>query len=171
MGVEWRDSPDVLARLLREHEQDPGRVDNVEAAWRAFRSFLGTVIDGLEIGPDCDADGFIVQWGRYGWNDRRPSLTFTRQLAVDVKAPQTGPGWHQPEYWQVNLELVFDEVPAPADLDQLEMRDTGFDFSPPGPEQEHAFRKVESAVQQHPALQALWASTPVRSNLTFNEAD
>lgn len=42
---------------------------------------------------------------------RRPRLTFTRQLAVDVRATWAEPDWYQPDYWQVNLELVFDDAP------------------------------------------------------------
>lgn len=171
MGVGWRDSPEALARLLREHGQDPDRVNSVEADWQAFRSFLATPIDGLEAGPGIDADGFIVQWGRYSWNDRRPSLTFTRQMAVNVRATWTESDWYQPEYWQMNLELVFDDVPALADVDQLEVQDIGFDFSPPGPEQDHAFREVEWVIQQYPSLHALWASTPLRSSLNLDNAD
>ena len=91
MGVGWRDSPEVLARPLREHGQDPNQVSDVEAAWQAFCSFLACPIDGLEPGPDRDADGFVVQWGRYGWTDRRPSLSFTRQMAVDVRRPGPNP--------------------------------------------------------------------------------
>ena len=87
MGVEWRDSPEVLFRLLRQHGQDPARVSSVEAAWQAFRSFLAVPVDGLEPGPDSDADGFIVQWGRYRSPDRRPSLIFTRQLALWAGIP------------------------------------------------------------------------------------
>lgn len=171
MGVGWRDSREVLARLLREHGQDPDRVTNVEAAWQAFRSFLANRIDGLEPGPDSDADGFIVQWGRYGWNDRRPSLSFTRQMAVDVRAAGTESDWDQAELWQVNLELVFDDAPALAGVGQLEIADTGFDFSPPGPEQDRAFREVEREIQQYPTLRALWASTPVCSTLDLDDAD
>lgn len=170
MGVWWRDSPDVLARLLREHGQDPGRVTNVEAAWQAFRSFLASPVDGLEPGPDRDADGFMVQWGRYGGTDKRPRLTFTRHMAVDVRATWTESDWYQPEYWQVNLELVFDDGPALADFDELEVGDTGFYFSPPGPEQDRAFGEVEWEIQQYPTLQALWASTPVLSSLDLDHA-
>ena len=151
MGVGWRDSPEVLARLLRERGQDPDQVTNVEAAWQAFRSFLGYPIEGLEPDPDSDADGFIVQWGRYyGSDHRHPSLTFTRQFAVDVSATWTESDWYQPEYWQVNLDLAFDDAPALADVDQLEVTDTGFDFSPPGPGRDHAFREVEWEIQQYP---------------------
>lgn len=171
MRVGWRDSREVLARLLREHGQDPSRVTNVEAAWQAFRSFLASTIDGLEPGPDSDGDGFIVQWGRHGWNNRRPSLTFTRQMAVDARATWAESDWYQPEYWQVNLELIFDDTSALADVDQLEVQDSGFDFSSPGPEQDRAFREVEWEIQQYPTLQALWASTPVRSSLTLDNAD
>jgi hypothetical protein len=161
----------VLAGLLREHGQDPNRVSSVEAAWQAFQSFLASRVDGLEPGPDSDADGFIVQWGRYGWTDRCPSLTFTRHMAVDVRATWTESEWYQPEYWQVNLNLVFDDAPALADVDELEVADTGFYFSPPGPEQDRAFREVEWEIQQYPTLQALWASTPVRSGLDLDHAD
>jgi hypothetical protein len=171
MGVGWQDSGEVLARLLREHGQEPSRVTSVEAAWQAFLSFLNAPIDGLETGRDNDADGFIVQWGCYGWNDGHPSLAFTRQMAVDVRATWTEPDWYQPELWRLNLELVFDDLPALADVDQLRNGDTGFDFSPPGPEQDHAGRKVRRVVRQNPAVQALWASTPVRSSLTLGNAD
>jgi hypothetical protein len=161
----------VLARLLREQGQDPNKVTSVEAAWQAFQSFLASPIDGLEPGLDSDADGFIVQWGRYGWHDKRPSLMFTRHMAVDVRETWRESDWYQPEYWQMNLELVFDDVPSLADVDQLEVANTGFDFSLPGPEQDRAFREVEWEIQQYPTLQALWASTPVRSSLDLESAD
>jgi hypothetical protein len=171
VGVAWRDSHEVLARLLREHGQDPDRVTNVEAAWQAFQSFLAHPVDGLEAGPDSDADGFIVQWGRYGQKDGRPSLTFTRQFAVDVRATWAEPDWYQPDHWQVNLELAFDDAPALADLGELAVADTGFDFRPPGPEQDEAFRDVEWEIHQYPALRALWASTPAVSGITVYQAD
>jgi len=98
VGVAWRDAHEVLAGLLREHGQDPDRVDSVEVAWHVFRSFLDIPVDGLEDDPHSDADGFIVQWGRYGWNDQMPSLTFTRQFAVGVRETSTEPDWYQPEY-------------------------------------------------------------------------
>jgi hypothetical protein len=161
----------VLARLLRELGQDPDRVTSVEAAWQAFQSFLAHPVEGLEAGPDSDADGFIVQWGRYGGNDRRPSLTFTRQFAVDIRATWPEPDWYQPEHWQVNLELAFDDAPALADLGELEVADSGFDFRTPGPEQDEVFRDVEWEIQQYQALRALWASTPAVSSITMYQAD
>ncbi|HEX7162630.1 MAG TPA: hypothetical protein VF223_15515 [Trebonia sp.] len=51
------------------------------------------------------------------------------------------------------------------------MTNTGFDFTPPGPGWDHAFREVEWEIQQYPTLQALWASTPVRSSLDLDRAD
>ena len=51
------------------------------------------------------------------------------------------------------------------------MQDTGFDFSPPGPEQDHAVREVEAVIQQYSTLHALWARAPVRSSLYLDNAD
>ena len=156
---------------MREHGQDPNQVINVEAAWQAFQAFLACPIEGLEADRDCDADGFIVQWGRYDRPRNRPSLSFTRQMAVDVRATWTESGWYQPEYWQVDLQLVFDDAPALVGIGELEVQDSGFDFSRPGPDRDRAFREVEWEIQQYPTLQALWASTPVGSSLEIYNAD
>ena len=75
-GTWWRESPADLARLLREHGQDPERVASAEAAWPAFRAFLACPVGGLESGEfGDDADGFIVQWGRYGFILRTDPVT------------------------------------------------------------------------------------------------
>ncbi|MGI5522459.1 hypothetical protein ACQEUX_16090 [Micromonospora sp. CA-259024] len=171
MGIAWRNSPEELVGLLRRHGLTPERVDNVEAAWKAFREFLAQPVDGLEPGSDSDADGFIVQWGRYSWHDRLPSLSFTRQFAVDVRETWTETDWYQPEYWQVSLDLVFPDAPALADLDRLNVRNTGFDFNPPGPQRDHAIGEAEWEVQHCPTVQALWASIPLRSAVTLGRAD
>jgi hypothetical protein len=171
VGIAWRDSPESLVGLLRLHGLVPERVDNVEAAWKAFCEFLAQPVEGLESAPDSDSDGFIVQWGRYGWNDRLPGLSFTRQFAVDVRATWTETDWYQPEYWQVSLEMVFPDAPALADLDQLNVQDTGFDFSPPGPDRDHAIDEAEWEVNLYPTLQALWASVPLRSTVTLDRAN
>ena len=171
MGIAWRDSAEELAGLLRRHGLDPDRVDTVETAWQAFCAFLAQSVEGLEPGPDSDADGFIVQWGRYSWHDGLPSLSFTRQLAVDVRDSWTETDWYQPEYWQVSLDLVFADTPALADLDQLEAHSTGFDFSPPGPERDRAVSAAAEEIQRHGALRELWASRPVRSTITLDCAD
>jgi hypothetical protein len=170
VGIAWRDSPGVLVELLRRHDLDPRQVDNVDLAWKAFCEFLAQPVDGLEPGPGSDADGFIIQWGRYGWHDRLPSLTFTRQFAVDVRATWTETDWYQPEYWQVALDLVFPDAPRLADLDQLTVQDTGFDFSPPGPQRDHAISEAECEIRRHATLQTLWAGTPLRSAVTLDQA-
>src|SRR5690242_4914130 len=167
----WRDAQEVLADLLHQRGLTPDRVDNVDAAWKAFCEFLARPVDGLEPGPDRDADGFIVQWGRYSWHDRLPSLSFTRQFAMDVRATWTEPNWYQPEYWQVSLDLVFPDSPALTDLDQLNVQDTGFDFSPLGPDRDHAISEAEREIQHYETLQALWTSTPLRSTVALDQAD
>jgi len=91
-------------------------------------------------------------------------------MAVDVRATWMETDWYQPEYWQVSLELIFGDAPELADVGQLEYQDTGFDFSKPGPEQDAAFREVEWEIKQYPPLQALWASSPVRSSLNLDQA-
>jgi hypothetical protein len=171
MEVGWRGSRDTLARLLRERGQDPDRVTDVATAWQAFRSFLDYRIDGLEPNQASDPDGFIVQWGCYSWNDKLPSLAFTRLFAVDVRATWTEPDWYQPEQWEVNLELVFGEAPALADIGRLRPANTGFDFSSPGPERDNAIREVEQKLARYPALQSLWTGRPSRSRLTFSCVD
>ena len=171
MGVAWRDSPEVLVGLLGRRGLVAGRVDDVAAAWAAFREFLAAPVDGLEPGPDSDADGFIVQWGRYSWHDRLPSLSFTRQFAVDVRDASTEPDWYQPEFWQVSLDMVFPDAPAFADLARLDVQNTGFDFSAPGPERESAIREAEEELRRYPTLRALWAATPSRSAVALDRAD
>jgi hypothetical protein len=170
VAIAWRDSADALVELLRQRGLDPSQVENVEAAWAAFGEFLRQPIDGLEAGPDSDADGFIVQWGRYGSHDRWPSLSFTRRYAVDVRATWTEPDWYQPEYWQVSLNLVFPDVPELADLGQLNVQDTGFDFSPLGAERDHAIREAEWAIRHYPTLRALWKSIPSSSTVALDQA-
>ncbi|MET7708375.1 hypothetical protein [Micromonospora sp. NPDC005413] len=60
----------------------------------------------------------------------------------------------------MSLDLAFPDAPALADLDGLNIQNTGFDFSPPGPERDHAIGEAEWKLQHYPTLQALWASTP-----------
>jgi hypothetical protein len=71
----------------------------------------------------------------------------------------------------VELDLIFDEEPALAGVHQLGAWNTGFDFSPPEPEQERALGEVDRKIQQHPTLRAPWASTPAHSSLHLHCAD
>jgi hypothetical protein len=128
-------------------------------------------VDGLETAPGSDADGFIVQWGRYGLNGGLPSLSFTRQFAVDVRAEWTETDWYQPEYWQVSLDMVFADQPALADLDQLNTSNSGFYFERSGSGMDNALREALWEFEQYPTLQALWASTPLRGAVDLAQAD
>jgi hypothetical protein len=104
-------------------------------------------------------------------NDGLPSLSFTRQFAVDVRAEWTETDWYQPEYWQVNLVMVFPDQPALADLDRLNTHNSGFYFERPGAGMEEALREVLWEFGQYPTLQTLWASTPLRSAVVLERAD
>ncbi|MET8304735.1 hypothetical protein [Micromonospora sp. NPDC005211] len=110
MPAPWWSSAEVFTQHLAGHGIDAADVINVEAAWRAFGEFLQVEIDGVDPRRDSDADGFIVQWGCYSWDDYRPSLTFTRQLAIAGIDDRVG-SCTDPEYWQVSLEMRFDAGP------------------------------------------------------------
>ncbi|MFC8434633.1 hypothetical protein [Streptomyces sp. NPDC057253] len=141
---------------------------DVEVAWGAFCEFLQVGIDGIE-GPEDDGDGFIVQWGRWDWNDGRPALSFGRQLAVSAGHGPEGLEW-QPEYWQVELQLVFAEDPAWADLDSLGRQDTGFRFDGIGVPRAAALGGIRSSLRSYPQLAALWQAEPLRCDLTLERA-
>jgi hypothetical protein len=86
-------------------------------------------VDGILPGDECDADGFIVQWGCWSCNDKRPALCFTRQLAIPDPDDPDG----QPSYWQVELEMIFQDEASLEGLDELNESSTGFSFDPIGP--------------------------------------
>ncbi|WP_433789163.1 hypothetical protein [Actinoplanes sp. CA-252034] len=169
MGLLWRDAARVLADLLRRYGVDPERVHDVAAAWHAFTDFLALPVDGLEPAEN-DVDGFMVQWGRYSWNDRLPSVAFTRELIIDARGSRVGEAPYQPEIWQVSLDMVFPDTPELAELGRPGAADTGLDFSRPGPERDRAVHAMEQRLRQHPALQAAWASSPAHSSLTLYDA-
>ncbi|MGW6903089.1 hypothetical protein [Streptomyces sp. NPDC054940] len=169
MPVPWESSTDAFAQVFRRRGIEPDAVRDVEAAWEAFGEFLQIEIAGIE-GPENDGDGFIVQWGRWGWNDDQPALSFGRQLAVTEAG--TGDDPHtQPEYWQVELLLTFAEDPAWADLDSLGHQDTGFDFDEIGAPRTAALGRIRRFLQSCPQLAALWRAEPVRSGLTLERVD
>jgi hypothetical protein len=171
VATSWRNSADVLREIIRQQGADPDRVESPESTWRAFCGFLLVAFDGLDTESDSDADGFIVQWGRNSWNDGLPSLSFTRRFAVDVRAEWVEADWYQPEYWQVDLVMVFPDHPTLADLGELNTQDSGFYFERPGPEFDNALREALWEFGQYPTLQALWASTPLRSTVHLMRAD
>ncbi|MCL8015220.1 hypothetical protein [Streptomyces sp. AS02] len=169
MPLSWRSSAEVFARLLRQRGFEPDAVRDVEAAWDAFVEFCQIELDGIER-PEDDGDGFIAQWGRWHWNDDRPSLSFGRQLAVTGADGRDDPEW-QPDYWTVDLRLVFAEDPAWAGLDGLGHQDTGYDFTEIGTPRAAALAEVRRFIESYPPLAAMWRAEPVRSELTLEQAD
>jgi len=163
--IPWRSSPEVFAQILRRHGVDSAAVTDVEAAWRAFGEFLQVEIDGVDRDPD--SDGFIVQWGRYSWNEKRPSLSFTRQLAVAGSGDRDDPDW-QLEYWQIDLQMCFDDEPDLLGLDSLNFQDTDFGFDPIGLPRTAALAEARAEMERYPQLRTLWRMTPVSSDLSFD---
>lgn len=122
--VTWQSSADAFTEILRRHGVDPDAVANIEAAWRAFMEFAQLTLDGLDPTPDSDADGVIVQWGRWSWAGDRPGLSFTRQLVV-ADPDRSDDAVEQPELWHVDLEMTFDDASELNGLDSLDTQDTG----------------------------------------------
>ncbi|RZU74354.1 hypothetical protein EV384_2808 [Micromonospora kangleipakensis] len=166
MHIPWRTTADVFAQILRRHGVDQDGVTDVEAAWGAFAEFLQLDIDGLDQTPDSDADGFIIQWGRRSWSDNRLILTFTRQLAIADVGDHDDPYW-QPELWQLDLEMAFDDEADLIGLDSLDVHDTGFKFAPTGPLRAAALADTWAKAQRHAPVRAAWIATPASSGLSF----
>ncbi|MEU1964132.1 hypothetical protein ABZ541_03135 [Micromonospora sediminicola] len=173
MPVPWWSSAEVFAQHLAGPGVDTTDVVNVvdvEAAWLAFGEFLQVEVDGVDPYPASDADGFIVQWGSYSWNGYHPSLTFTRQFAIAGTDDQPG-SWTDPEYWQVSLEMCFEDGPDLTGIAALPEQDTGFNFAPVGPRRQAALAKMRSTLEQHSQLRAAWRTKPAISSLTIERAD
>ncbi|WP_424879717.1 hypothetical protein [Streptomyces sp. SLBN-8D4] len=147
---------------------EPNAVDDVDAAWGAFGDFLQVEVEGIE-GPENDGDGFIAEWGRWDWNDSQPSMSFGRLLAVNDADDRDGPDW-QPEYWKVELQLIFAEDPEWADLDSLGHQDTGFGFDEIGAPRVAALSEMRRLIESYPQLAAMWRAKPMRSALTLEPA-
>ncbi|MEU6087190.1 hypothetical protein ABZ865_10345 [Streptomyces sp. NPDC047085] len=167
MPIPWRSSADMFAQILRQRGVEPDAVRYVQAAWDAFGEFLQIEIEGIE-GPENDGDGFIVQWGRWDWNNDQPALSFGRQLAV-CEVGRDDP-YRQPEFWQVELQLIFGEDPAWADLGSLGHQDTGFDFDEVGAPRTAALGRIRRFLESYPQLAAMWRAEPIRSDLTIERA-
>ncbi|NUR74175.1 MAG: hypothetical protein HOU81_25480 [Hamadaea sp.] len=157
--------------MLRQQGHDPDRVGSPEAAWPVFRAFLAMDLDGLETSEGTDADGFAISWGRYSWNDDLPSLSFERYMAVDVPADWTETEWYQPEYWRLDLDMIFADSPAFSDIDKLNTQDSGIYYERSRPAMETALREALWEIEQHPTLRALWTSTPMRSTIDLERND
>ncbi|MFJ9865262.1 hypothetical protein [Streptomyces sp. NPDC101165] len=159
---------DVFARALRQRGVEPDAVRDVDATRNAFGAFLQIEVAGIER-PENDGDGFIVEWGRWDGNDDQPSPSFGRLLAVNDAGDRDAPDW-QPEYWKAELQLVFAEDPAWADLDSLGHQDTGFDHAEIGAPRITALEETRRFIESYPQLAAMWRAEPTRSGLTLERA-
>ncbi|WNM35788.1 hypothetical protein RKE30_38255 [Streptomyces sp. Li-HN-5-11] len=159
---------DVFARILKQRAIEPDAVRDVDAAWDAFGEFLHIEVEGVEE-PENDGDGFIVEWGRWDWNGGQPSLSFGRLLAVNDAGDRDDADW-QPEYWKVELQLIFAEEPAWADVDSLGHQDTGFDYDKIGVPRMAALGEMRRFIESYPQLAAMWRAEPARSSLTLERA-
>ncbi|MGW0698305.1 hypothetical protein ACWD0A_02990 [Streptomyces sp. NPDC002867] len=153
--------------MLRQRGIEPDAVRDVDAAWDVFAEFLQTEVEGIEP-PENDGDGFIAEWGRWSWNDDQPVLSFGRLLAVNDVGEDDPHG--QPEYWKVQLQLVFGEDPAWADLDSMGHQDTGFDHAEIGVSRTAALAEMRRFIESSPQLVAMWRAEPARSALTLERA-
>ncbi|WP_330186420.1 hypothetical protein KZZ52_26750 [Dactylosporangium sp. AC04546] len=152
----------MFAQILRRHGVDPSAAADVETAWQAFAEFAQVEVDGIDQ-PDTDADGFMIQWGRYSWNNRRPSLSFTRQLAVI----DTGDRGRQAEIWHVDLQMCFDDGPDLIGIDSPRPSDIDISFDPIGPSRAAKLAEMRLNMLRHPQLHAMWRAEPVSSDLSF----
>lgn len=166
MLIVWRSS----AEILRRHGVDANGVANVETAWQGFSEFLQIEIAGLDPEPGSDVDGFIIQWGRYSWNDRQPSLAFTRQLAVIGDKRHDGDSDSQAELWQIGLEMRFDDEPELVGIEALPRQDAGFSFAPIGSHRRTALAEMRLVAARYPQVAAAWRAVPVTSELTLSQA-
>lgn len=170
MPISWRSSAEAFAQILRQHGVEPDAVRDVDAAWDAFVAFLQIEIEsGGNEEPESDGDGFIAEWGRWDWNDDEPALSFGRLLAVTSAGDRDDPHG-QPEYWKIELQLVFREDPAWADLDSIGHQDTGFDYDEIGELRAAALAEMRRFIESCSQLAAMWRAEPTRSDLTLERA-
>jgi hypothetical protein len=108
----WSSCVAAFAEILHRRGVDPEAVVDVEAAWKAFEEFAQVPLTGIE-GPENDGDCIIAQWGTWDSDEKQPTLSFGRQLAVP-EGDRRDPDW-QPASWMVELELRFADDPAWSD--------------------------------------------------------
>jgi hypothetical protein len=170
MPTSWTCGLELFAQILRRHGLGSEAVADVASAWSAFQEFVQLELDGIEPAED-DSDGFIVQWGRWSWNENRPALAFTRQIAVSDEGARDDE-FRQPHLWAFELQLLFAEDPAWADVAELAWSDSmGFDFDPPGPERAAMLTQIAEFIETLPQVRAMWQATPVGSRLSLERVD
>lgn len=168
MVTSWRDGREVFARLLRQHGADPDHVGSVAAAWDAFQDFAQVELAGVEPGEDGEALG--IGWGVSSWNDELPALYFARHLAVIDLGNRDDEFW-QPQYWSVDLELLFAEHPSWEGLNEMAWRGSEAYYAPIGSARAASLTEAAEYARSFPQVAALWQATPIRSNLSLERAD
>lgn len=159
--IDWRGAPDLLAEILRQYGQAPHAITDTGVAWAAFAEFAQTKLSGIDTRPNSDSDGFILQWGRWSWNDHRPCMSFTRQLAVPREHDQFE---SVAEYWHMELALFYEES---AVLSIHSDQGTGFYF----PASEEEWRAALMEAEDFPPFRAVAETAPVGNLITLERAD
>jgi hypothetical protein len=153
--VDWQAGPNLLASILRRHGQALDAMTDTITVWTAFAEFAQTKLAGIDARPDSDADGFILQWGRWSWNNNRPSMSFIRQVAVPCEGDQSG---DCVELWQIELVLFYeDSVMLSSHSDQT----MGFYF----PKHDEEWKAVLIRAGDFPPLLAVATMAPVGSSM------
>ncbi|MEU5959035.1 hypothetical protein [Streptomyces sp. NPDC047525] len=170
MSISWRSSAAAFEQILGRHGVAAGAC-SMEAAWAAFEEFVQVPVEGI-VGPEGDGDGFIVEWGVWGWTGtgNRPALSLGRLLAVNEDGDRQDPYW-QPQYWKVEFQACFAEDPAWADLHTSGGGDSGFDHTAIGEPRADALTATRRFIDQDPLLGAMWRSAPIDSEVTLYRAD
>ncbi|MFD8071580.1 hypothetical protein ACFV3E_02815 [Streptomyces sp. NPDC059718] len=70
----------------------------------------------------------------------------------------------------MELQLIFGEDPAWADLDNLGHQDTGLDYEEIGVPRTAALREMRRFIESYPQLAAMWRAEPTRSELSLERA-
>lgn len=164
----WRTASATFEHILRKHGiPQPTAITDVDVAWLAFVDFSQTGFDGIAP-ADEDGDGFIIQWGRRSWGDERLMLTLTRQFAVVDNGRDQNDPYFQPELWQLELNIAFNDQPAlTAHLTGDDASNTDFQFDPIGPQRAAAMADARARAHQNALVRAMWSATPANSELTF----
>ncbi|MFD0733104.1 hypothetical protein [Planotetraspora mira] len=76
------------------------------------------------------------------------------------------PYW-QPELWQLDLEMAFNDEPDLLGLHRLDIRNTGFRFEPIGAPRAAELAEMRADMQRYAPLQAVLSAIPASSQLSF----
>ncbi|MBT8225896.1 MAG: hypothetical protein HKP61_03065 [Dactylosporangium sp.] len=108
-----------------------------------------------------------MQWGRCFSNRALASLPLTRQLAIAETCDRDDPDG-QSEFWQLDLQMSFDDRSDPIDFASLRTVNTDFCFDQIGSQRAAALLTIRSDLDQQPLLRRMWHMVPTSSELTFS---